>query len=353
MRALFVILLLSFSFGDVISAQDTTVTVPDLAGLTVPEAAALLNRAGLRLGVENNEGWTGESGLPENRISVQSAAAGTILERGAAVDITVLRSNNSLLIYDDNDLTLVNNGISPLDLTGITFITLDGSPAQLAGSRWSRSLRENQCVQVWAVGRNGPKGLDECGTIQNWLVTTNASEHFWTGSGGTTQFAVLQNGVQRAVCPVANPGRCEFFLAGSGAADEVTAYVYFAYTADRLAIINQSADRWMALADFFVLNNFAPNKGAPVMVGDPALYTTIRPDLGNVGRLAPGQCVLFTNSSPETNEPPEACDIIASLDVGPSVIFWGAAFEMDGRDGERRSCPAAAAGRLTICIMPR
>lgn len=36
-------------------AQD--VSVPDLTGLNVPQAAALLNRAGLRLGAENVAAW--------------------------------------------------------------------------------------------------------------------------------------------------------------------------------------------------------------------------------------------------------------------------------------------------------
>jgi hypothetical protein len=338
-------------FAVQVFAQEQTVVVPDVNGMSVPVATALLNKNGLRLGVENNQGWTAESGLPQNSINGQSIPAGESVAFGTAVDVNVLRSPNALVIYDDNDLTLVNNGGGDVNLTGITFAAADGSGAQLAGSRWGAALRAGQCVQVWSVGRNGPKGLAECATIQNWLVTTNAAEHFWTGAGGTTQFNVLQNGVPRATCAIANPGRCEFFLSGVGAGSDATEYVYFAYTPDQLAVINQSTDQWMTLDGFYVINNFA--RGAPVFLGDPTLYTKIPPDVETVSRLAPGQCILYTNGSPGLDNPPQPCDVIARLDIGASVIFWGADFGVMSADGGEHSCPLPTAGRLTLCIMPR
>jgi hypothetical protein len=334
------------------AAAQEAVTVPDLTGLSVPAAAAALNQLGLPLGAENNQGWTAESGLPQNSIGAQSIPAGGTVAAGTAIDVTVLRSTNTLLIYDDNDLTLVNRTGGELDLAGLTFTTLDGNPAQLAGSRWSGGLRQDQCVQVWSVGRNGPKGLDECSAIQNWLVTNNPGEHFWTGGGGTTQFAVLQNGVQRATCPIANPGRCEFYLA-AGAGADATPFVYFAYTPDRLAIINTSSDQWMVLAGFTVVNYFASPGGAGVPIGDPTLYTKNPPDIETVQRLAPGQCILYTDSAIAVDSPPQPCDVIARLDIGSSVIFWGADFGLRGSDGQERSCPIATPDRLTICVMPR
>jgi hypothetical protein len=336
-----------------VRAQDQSVTVPDVTGMNVPGAAALLNKNGLRLGIENNQGWTAESGLPENTINGQSIPAGQSAVFGSAVDVNVLRSPNALMIYDDNDLTLVNNTGGDVNLAGITLVAADGSTAQLAGSRWAGMLRGGQCVQVWSVGRNGPKGLDECGTIQNWLVTTNAGEHFWTGAGGTTQFSILQNGVPRATCPVANPGRCEFFLSGSGGGSDATEYVYFAYTPETLVLLNQSADQWMTLDGFYVRNYFVPPGGAEVYNGDPTLYTKLPPDVETVTRLAPGQCILYTNQNPDSGTPPQPCDVIARLDIGASLIFWGTAFGVVGSDGQERSCPAPIPGRLTICVMPR
>lgn len=336
-----------------IAAQDAAVTVPDVNGLSVPQAAAVLNRSGLRLGTENNQGWTAESGLPENSINGQTPAAGQSVPFGSAVDVNVLRSANALVIYDDNDLTLVNQTGGEMNLTGITFVAADGAGAQLAGTRWASSLRTGQCTQVWSVGRNGPKGLDECLAIQNWLVTNNAGEHFWTGTGGTTRFNILQNGVLRATCPVANPGRCAFFAAGSSTGGDSTDYVYFAYTPDRMAIINISSDRWMTLEGFFVRNNFAEFKGVTVSPADASLYGSLGPDVETVSRLAPGQCILYTNSAPEKDAPPEPCDVIARLDINPAAIFWGADFGIGSSDGKERTCPPPQPGRLTICIMPR
>ena len=349
-RALSILILL-LGFSRVILAQDT-IPVPDLTRLSVPQAAATLNRVGLALGVETGEAWTAESGLEQNRIKAQSIPAGQPATPGTAIDITVARSPNVILIYDDNDLTLVNKTGAELDLAGLFFNTLDGAPAGMAAARWGGTLRDQQCTQVWSIGRNGPKGLEECAVIQNWLVTTNPAEHFWTGAGGTTRFAITQNGIQRMTCPVANPGRCEFYLSG-GNGGETTEYIYFAYTAERLAIINQSADRWMVLAGFTVYNNFVPQAGLPISIADPALYGGNVNPVARVGQLAPGQCILFTNSAPDSGTPPQPCDVIARLDINPQLIFWGAAFDMEGQNGQKHNCPAATTGRMTVCVMPR
>lgn len=349
MKKILAFLIIWLVMGGQVRAQEAQ--VPDLTGMNVPQAAAALNKLGLALGNETGEAWTAESGLEQNRIKAQSVAAGELTAQGSAIDVTVLRSPNVALVYDDNDLTLVNKTGGDLDLSGIIFNTLDGNPAQFAAARWAGSVRKDQCTQIWSVGRNGPKGLDECSTIQNWLVTQSGSEHFWTGAGGTTRFAVTQNGIQRGQCAVANPGRCEFYVPG-GASGDVTEYVYFAYGTHNLAIINQSSDRWMTLSGFTVFNNFTAQKGLTVPLGDASLYVVTNP-VARVGQLAPGQCVLFTDSSAEGNTPPQPCDVVARLDINPTVIFWGAAFDMEGSDGQRHSCPAATVDKLTLCLMPR
>lgn len=351
-RKMLFCLLVAVLFVRAAAAQEPTVAVPDLTGLSVPAAAAQLNRAGLPLGLENNIGWTAESGLPENVISGQSAPAGVLVAPGTPVDVTVLRSPNVTLIYDDNDLTLVNGTGGTLALGGISFRALGGSGAGFAAARWGGGLQAGDCGQVWSVGRSGAKIMAECSSIQ-WLTTNDPAEHFWTGAGGVTQFAVLQDGAERAVCAVGSPGRCAFFVAG-GAAGDTTEYVYFAYTPERLAIINQSENEWMVLDGFSVTNNYAPPFGAAVNLADPTLYAprNLNP-VARLGRLAPGQCLLVTNSTPGSEQPPQPCDVIARLDVGDSVKFWGADFGIGSSDGVARSCPAAVAGRLTLCIMPR
>lgn len=328
------------------------VTMPDLTGLNLPQAGAALNRLGLRLGTELNVVREPGSTEPLQRIIGQAIPAGTEVEPGTAVDITVLRAANMLLIYDDNDLTLANVSQQNLNIGNLMFNALDGNGASFAASRWGDQLRSNQCMQVWSVGRNGPKGLPECRLIQTWRVTTNRAEHFWTGAGGTTQFSVVQGGVERAVCSVA-AGRCEFFFPPNPRTGPVTPYIHFAYTTDRLAIINTSEDRWMAVGQVVVENNFAEPRGATVSIGQPSLFGN--PDtLGMTYLLAPDQCLLFTNSGPDTDTPPRPCDVVARLDVGPNVIFWGADFPVRGvTDSQPRTCPAARPERITLCIVPR
>jgi len=355
LKHLMIIFLILATTTRIILGQESQVTVPDLTGLSVPAATTLLNRNGLRLGNEINEGWTAESGYAQNTISAQAIPAGSLIPSGSAIEVTVLRSANAFLIYDDNDLTLVNRTGSEIDLTGISFRSIDGTPAGFNGGRWAGRLRDTQCAQVWSVGRNGPKGLDECTAIQNWLVTTNSSEHFWTGAGGTSSFIVSQYGVDRANCFVSVPGRCDFYLSGGSSAGDSTPYIYFAYTTDRLALINNSTDQWMTLNDFNIFNNnpALAITGQPIAVGDPTLYG-VRSPVANLQQLAPGQCLLFTNSLPESENAPQSCDIVGRLDIATNLIFWAAAFDFVSQsDGQRRSCPAANPDGMTICVMPR
>jgi hypothetical protein len=330
-----------------------TVTVPDLTGLNIPEAAAALNAAGLALGVEEARPWDSLAPVEPDLIGGQSVAAGSAAEAGTVVDVTVLRTPNAAMIYDDNDITLVNLSGANLNVNDVTFNTVDGNSASFPASLWTDILRANQCLQLWSVGRNGPKGLDECRLIQTWRVTTNPAEHFWTGSGGTTQFSLSKAGEQVVTCDVANPGRCDFYLPTGVRGGENTEYVYFAYTSDQLAIINTAEDRWMDLNGLNVTNYFADPDGANVAVANPRIFGN--PSIvADITRLAPGQCLLFTSGSPQSESPPQPCEVIARLNIGPELIFWGAAFEVDSvTDDRTHSCPAGAADRLILCVMPR
>jgi PASTA domain len=342
-------------------AQETTVTVPDLTGLNVPKAAATLNRSGLALGAQAGEPWTQESGLSPNTISSQSIPPGQAVQAGTAVDVTVLRSPNVLLIYDESSFTVINQTGAALDLTGVTFNSVDGnSPASFAATRWAGSLDAGgRCVQVWSIGRSGPQRPPDCSGVQRWLTTNKPAEHFWNGENGATQFNVVQGGIERATCDTAPPGSgqkgCGFYMPSNAAAGDVTGYIYFAYVPDRLIVMNQSDDRWMPLAQT-TIHNYNPNvsvPGAGLVVGDPALFHNPQ-TVADVKQLAPGQCLLFTNGSPEANSPPQPCDVIAQLDISPTLIFWAAAFEVESiSDGQRHKCPAATEGKLTVCVMPR
>ena len=189
--------------SSLLAAQEQTNIVPDLVGMSVPRAAAELNRLGMHVGDQTDQHWSEDQAVPEGRISGQSIAAGTSVGRGTAIDVTVLRSPNLRLLYDDNDLTIVNLIDKSVDLTGLVFNTEDGSPASFDATQLTGNLIGTQCVQMWSVSRNGPKEIDGCSFIQNWMTTTRADAHFWISAGGATRFAVAQDGTVRAACDTA------------------------------------------------------------------------------------------------------------------------------------------------------
>ena len=345
-----------------VHAQSSAVVVPDLAGLNLPQAAASLNSAGLNLGVQTLLLWTAESGLPQNSVSAQSVPAGSSVEAGITVDVTILRSPNMQLIYDDNDLTLVNMTDSTVDLRRMSFAA-SGNAAFFTATRLANDLRSRQCVQVWSIGRNGSKGLPECEFIQNWLSTNNRNEHFWTALNGVSDFAILDNGVELVRCPAApagseaNPLRCDFYYAGTAEGSEMTEYLYFAYTTEAVAIINRSEDRWMPtnLKEIYNYNPSIMIPGSPLRFGDPQLFREeFRRGPGNVEMLAPGQCIVLTSFPSTENAPPQPCQVVAQRDLDPSVAFWVADFEVQSLStGRRLNCPAALADRPTLCILSR
>lgn len=342
------------------SAQETLVTVPDLTGLTVPRAAAELNRVGLMLGAQLNQAWTEGSPIPQNAIAAQSVAPGQAVPISSAVDVTVLASPNVSLVYDENDFTIVNRTGGDLRLDNLAFQSVEGNPAAFYASRWAGGLRAGYCVQVWSVQRSVSKDIPGCAGIDNWFTNVNnRSEHFWTGLNGITRFAVVQDGIQRGVCEAAPAGAqpitCDVYIP-AGASSSVTEYLYFAYTPTRLVVLNRSEDRWMPLRDAVILNNHwnLAQPGAPIPLGDQSLYGLMNP-AATLSQLAPGQCLLFTDSSqPEALNLPEPCDVIAMLNVDPNLIFWAAPFTINSvTDGQQRSCAAATLDRLTVCVMPR
>lgn len=362
MRLLWIIaasalLVLLLVLPQIIYAQDDTVTVPDLTGLNIPQAAAALNQAGLAFGTETSV--TASGGIAENVVSGQSLAPGQSVPRGSVVDVEVPRTANILLIYDDNDLTVVNKFDAPIDYADLTFSTVDSTQsASFKATRWAKQLRGKQCTQVWTLSRNGPKGLAECNFIQKWLTTNRRNDHFWTGANGVRTFNVVQGGLERALCQAApsnsqdQPTTCEFYLPSS-ASEEIAPYIYLAYNTDKLVFLNKTTDRWMPVTS----TTFHNGLGDPAPLGkafniNAALFG--RPDIvARINRLAPKQCLLFVSSAATSQNPPESCDVIAAYTLEPSQLWWSANFETQGTDNQKRTCIAAVQNKIVVCIMPR
>lgn len=328
--------------------------VPDVIGLNVPQAAALLNQNGINLGIETNITWTADAGVPENTIGVQSIAAGERVTPGTTIDVTVLRSANTLLIYDDNDLTLVNQSGAVMRLDGLNFFSIGGSSeSSFTATRWTDELAVGDCARIWSQSTRESEDRPECPASTYWLATQQAAAHFWLGTSGATQFRVEENGIERAVCPVANPGTCAFFLAGGGSSSDVTGFVYFAYTPDQLIVHNVSESQWMLLDGSQIVNNAPAAAGSTFAFASAEVFGNPQV-IGSINRLAPGQCLHFTGSATISDSMPEMCDAVARLDLDPSVNFWVQPFGVASvTDDQAHTCPAAIADKLTVCIMPR
>jgi hypothetical protein len=335
-----------------IQAQDSAVTVPDVTGLTIPAAVARLNEIGLAEGVIRVQITTGDDAVTPDLIISQALNAGDSVAPGTSVDLTVLRLPNTTLIYDDNDLTLVNRTPNILDMRGVVFAAADGASTSFSADRWGDSLRANLCTQIWSVARLSAKEVEGCAAIQNWLSTQNDNDHFWIGSGGTTQFSVSQNGEQRAVCAIAPGSGCELYIDVVMNAAEITAFVHFAYTQNWWVLQNTSTDQWMTVDGFTIFSNSPMSDAIPLMLSDPLLYERVHP-VARVNQLAPGQCLLFLNPAP-TGPLPTACLVAGQITVAADATFWATLFEFESlTDSRRRNCLAATLDRITVCIMPR
>jgi len=343
--------------GGVLTAQDATedptpIAVPDVVGLTIPEAAAALNAAGFNLGEEIIQPPEGGEVPTQSEIVAQSVEPGTTAEPGSAVDVTVIRTNNMLLIYDDNDITMVNQSGARLDLTTVTF---SSENTRFNANRWGNTaLDAADCTQLWSVGRGSPKSVDECGAIQRWLTTNDRNEHFWTAANTTGTFTVVQAGVVRADCPTATtPGEivsCELFMA-TGGTTEVTEFLYLAYTSDALLVHNISDALWMPLDGITIISNRGTS--TPLVVSATRFDETIT--VGQVSRLAPGQCIYYTSASAAGADTLEDCTELGRITLGTDgPFFWDVGFDIEGVTGQpTATCPPAVEGRLTLCIVPR
>lgn len=335
-------------------AQSEQVTVPDLTGLNVPQAAAALNRQGLRLGTPSAQAWTIAANLIPNTIGGQNVAPGTPIERGSAIDFTILSSANVRLIYDDNDLTLINNTGTSLDLSRIVFNSTTGTQ-RFSASRWRGGIEFGDCTQIWSVQRGTPKSVIGCDSIF-WLTTNNSAEHFWTQLSGAPAFEVLQDGVPVATCDAAppnsqdNPLMCEFFVIGGALDPASTEYVYFSYTTDRFTVVNPSDNAWMPLEATQL-----QIAGLSLRLGEPTLYGATPSTVADVRKLAPQQCAMLALDPTAAATPTDPCDLIAQGTVAQPQAFWTVPFEVVPATigGETFMCPPATPDRVTVCVMPR
>lgn len=332
-----------------ILAQDNDVPVPDLTGLTAPEAEAQLNALGLRL--DPLIAFTDEGRGEIDRIIEQSVAADDTADSGDIITVTILREYNVELIWDNSDFLEDTPSIRSVDgddvftLHNLSDETLNLNGIQIGNfeaRNWGDTLRPEQCVQIWSFNEENALQIPECDVVQGGsgvLSRPNAADQFWIGDGF---FDVTQNGVHRGRCEHAD-GRCRVWVSLTEDAEDTAPYIYMLYDAQQLMIVNNSQSQWMDVSRVELANLTS--------LTDESLWDTIIiPDLE---RLAPNQCLWFTEDVTLTAL--VECDVIATQETSTPAIFWDESFIVtfaEAADDETNQCPAAS-DTETICLLER
>lgn len=337
-----------------VTAQEgQTVVVPDVVDLTVAQAGAVLNQAGLSLGEEIVE--TPPSAEFNPTIVVrQSVAPGTETSHGDAVDVTVYRQaqTNMLLLYDDNDITMVNQTGAAIDSRDVLFVS---SNTRFHGGRWARIIQPGDCVQLWSVGRSSGKGLDQCGEVNPWMTTNDPAEYFWNTQNQDATFKVMHKGLPAGECPKSTVAglmvSCEFYWPLDTTNDGYTPYIYLAYTTERMQIWNNSEDEWMPVGGIQLIGEDG-TRGA--LTADPSIFDNSESIIADVERLAPNQCLYYPGMNMADSDPIQECDEIARYTFTIDNPIFTQNFDvLSNSIAAPAKCPAATPGRLTVCIVPR
>jgi hypothetical protein len=344
-------LILLIALNIPVSAQSDDVTdgvlVPDVRGMRLPIAAAALNGIGLALGEVTLETWTHDSGVDYGTVGAQSPMPQDRVEPGSAVDLTVRRMGQIVLIYDADSFTLVNQSGAQLDTTAIEFVALEGD-AQFFPTHITNRLEDGGCLQLWSVNRVSADWLLECDNMR-WIRSMNALDFFWHPNPGA-RFVVRQSGADVALCGTVIDNvpqqRCVVNLETPYEHNEIANYVYFAYTADQFALANVSRTQWMPVAEVLIQ---AGENTIPVGAAD--LYGNHHA-VADLTRLAPGQCLLLTSTEVAEPLPVGVCSIIGFVEIEPDAVFWTEAFEVDAGE-QMGGCLPAAVNAPTTCTVER
>ncbi len=331
--------------------------IPPVVGLNVPQAAAALHRAGLTLGALSHQLMPPEGDdavRPIGQVIDQQPAAGLEAEVGDGVSLVVELPANVVIIYDDNDLTLLNRSGREIALAGVS---ISGGGQVLSGSRWRAArLASGRCVQVWSVSRAVSKPVEGCADIGAWFATLDRTAHVWMAAE-PAEFELSIDGVPVMTCPTApitapeTPLRCEGFWSPQAGGQDAARFLYLAYTLDALVARNPSSDYWM------YLDRPLDSAGGAVLLSAAEGYEAVLPAIlsendGAVLRLAPEECVWLRAADSSDIGLPQACGLIVAEGV-QDAPFWRDDFSLMGLDGVQRACAGAVAGRLTICVLQR
>jgi hypothetical protein len=343
-RGLCVILALTFALITTNStvAQQDLVIVPDLIGLTTPQAARAAADAALLFASESSTSWTDDAELPPNLVSQQEPTPGQNVKPGSPVKVIVPRVFNIELVYDAKSLNLINLSDSPLNLAGLSFRSGEGTTLrEYRSPNPGTQLLPRNCVRLWALRPQASEQPAGCTAVSTSNTIRLERQLFWLGA--VDSFSIQRNGDLIETCPI-TANRCLFMLP-QGDDPERTPYLSFAYRTNYLTIRNES-ERWMSVAGveaigwsgkrfrFDDLQNLAPGEV---------------PWTGT--RLGPGQCIVYSELAPAVL-PPYDCQVVGYIRL-PSVLpFWSTGFTVISPTGRRSpTCAAPGRGQLSLCLV--
>jgi len=357
MKVLTTLIIVLITLVSMSEAQSTSSIVPDLVGLNVPQAGAALHREGLRLGLQTLDLGTPVELDQLGTITVQSVAAGEMLAPGQAVDITIVRVPNIRFIYDDNDLTLINQTRRVIPLVPLSLVGQSLASPVLAGERWDISfIPIGGCVQIWSIGRAAPKAIDGCEEISAWFSTSDPNSYVWTQVAEVESFTITYSDVSLSACPAAPaasqdaPTVCDAYLPSYPSLEQAR-FLYLVYTYGAFSARNPTLDAWMPLSAPIITHA----DGTLMSLSDPLTYTDIKsvamPLDGQVlTPLAPNECIVFRALDDAGALAPEPCGLIVA-DATLDNAFWRSDFTVTDSTGVSRTCAAAVDGELTVCVM--
>lgn len=334
-----------------VTAQDDAIDVPSLAGMTAPQAQAVLNEVGLLLHPVIE---TTDTGSAENfRVVDQSPQAGTQLSTTDEVSITIQNDSppNLTLFWDipmragledfETQLFSIRNlQEDALGAYGLQFAT--DARADALSLDFPGNFRVSQCWQIWAGNSPGFFRPLECDVVQHeselGLDDETITEAFWLADD---TFVVREYGVYRGTCTTSESS-CDMWVSPQPIPHDMTPYVYMVYDNQQLIIYNNHPEQWMDLTQL-------QRETASITFSDLRNWDSTT--LPTVDRLAPNQCVQFAVNN--SVSPLEDCAVIAMQTTRESDIFWREAFTiLDQLGGESEWVCPAANGR-TLCLAQR
>ncbi len=356
MKVLTILIIIVTMLVSVSEAQSTSSIVPDLIGLNVPQSEAALHREGLKLGLQTLDLSTPVELDQLGTIIVQSVAAGEMLAPGQTVDITIVRAPNIRFIYDDNDLTLINQTGRVIPLAALSLVGESLDSPVLAGERWDINfIPIGGCVQIWSIGRAAPKAIDGCEEISAWFSTSDPTSYVWTQVAGVESFTITYADVSLSACPAAPPASqdtptvCDAYLPNYPPLEQVR-FLYLVYTYGAFSARNLTLDAWMPLSA-----PITQADGTLIRLNDPLIYTDIKSvviplDGYALTPLAPNECIVLRALDDAGALVPEPCGLIVA-DAILDNAFWRSDFTVTDSTGVSRTCTAAVEGELTVCVM--